>query len=49
MEFGHDEVARVDVAFLQGPSSGKYHEPTPQITKEKQAFGDDRSARWFGL
>ena len=49
VEFGGEKVARVDVEFLDGPSRGKYFEPSLELVKEKAHFGASRTARWFGL
>jgi sulfide:quinone oxidoreductase len=49
IEFGRDEVARVDVTFLTGQSpTGRFDEPSLQHTADKSAFGTDRIRRWFG-
>jgi sulfide:quinone oxidoreductase len=50
IEFGSGRVGRVDVDFLSGPSpTGSFIEPSVALVKEKQGFGSDRRARWFGL
>lgn len=50
IEFGSGRVGRVDVNFLSGPSpTGSFIEPSVALVGEKQAFGSDRRARWFGL
>ena len=49
VEFGHDQVGRVDVDFFSGPKpTGTFTEPSISIVKEKQHFGSSRRARWFG-
>jgi len=49
IEFGGGEVGRVDVDFLGGPKpTGTYHPPSRELVAEKQDFGADRAARWFG-
>lgn len=49
IEFGHGEVARVDIDFLSGPQkTGVYRAPSAQLVAEKQQFGVNRKARWFG-
>ncbi|MBC8503530.1 MAG: NAD(P)/FAD-dependent oxidoreductase [Chloroflexi bacterium] len=48
VEFGGDQVARVEVDFLSDPSSGTFVEPTLGTAREKEHFGASRSARWFG-
>jgi sulfide:quinone oxidoreductase len=50
VEFGHDQVGRVDVDFFSGPSpTGGFVEPSVVLAGEKQLFGSSRRARWFGL
>jgi sulfide:quinone oxidoreductase len=50
IEFGSDRVGRVDVDFLSGPSpTGSFVEPSTALVGEKQNFGSNRRARWFGL
>jgi sulfide:quinone oxidoreductase len=49
IEFGHDEVARIDVTFLSGQSPiGLFDEPSHAYTDEKSSFGATRARRWFG-
>jgi sulfide:quinone oxidoreductase len=49
IEFGHGEVAGVDVDFLSGPEKiGVYRPPSPELVREKKQFGASRRARWFG-
>ncbi|PYR36730.1 MAG: flavoprotein reductase [Acidobacteria bacterium] len=49
VEFGHDEVGRVDVDFLSGPKpTGTFQEPSAALVAEKAHFGSSRLARWFG-
>jgi sulfide:quinone oxidoreductase len=50
IEFGHDEVARVDVDFFSTPGqpTGVFVEPSVQTAAEKADFASSRSARWFG-
>src|ERR1051326_4387388 len=49
VEFGHDQVGRVDVDFFSGPKpTGTLTEPSISIVQEKQRFGESRRARWFG-
>jgi sulfide:quinone oxidoreductase len=49
IEFGHGEVARVDIDFLSGPEkTGVFRPPTAQLVAEKKQFGSSRRARWFG-
>ena len=50
VEFGAGQVGRVDVDFLSGPApTGSFVEPSITLAGEKQAFGDSRRKRWFGL
>jgi len=50
VEFGLDQVGRVDVDFFSGPSpTGSFMEPSVALVNEKQHFGSSRRARWFGL
>jgi sulfide:quinone oxidoreductase len=49
LAFGHDEVARVDVTFLQGQAPfGGFDEPSRAIAADKIEFGASRIRRWFG-
>jgi sulfide:quinone oxidoreductase len=49
IEFGHGEVARVDIDFLSGPEkTGVYQAPSAALVAEKKQFGASRRARWFG-
>jgi sulfide:quinone oxidoreductase len=49
IEFGRDEVARVDVTFLAGQSpTGRFDEPSLEYAADKSGFGRDRIRRWFG-
>ena len=48
LEFGQDEVARVEVRFLKGqPPAGTYDAPSEMLTVEKAEFGTSRIQRWF--
>ncbi len=50
IEFGGEQVGRVDVNFLSGPSPvGTFVEPSAALAGEKQHFGTSRRTRWFGL
>jgi sulfide:quinone oxidoreductase len=50
VEFGHNQVGRVDVDFFSGPvPTGSYTEASTDLVKEKENFGSSRKARWFGL
>jgi sulfide:quinone oxidoreductase len=49
IEFGHDEVARVDVTFLSGQvPTGRFDEPSVMYTADKGEFATERVRRWFG-
>jgi sulfide:quinone oxidoreductase len=49
VEFGHDQVGRVDVDFLSGPKpTGTFQEPSAALVAEKAHFGSSRLERWFG-
>lgn len=49
LEFGEDEVARVDIVFAPGePPHGSMAGPSPDLVIDKHAFGRDRIRRWFG-
>jgi sulfide:quinone oxidoreductase len=49
MEFGHHEVAKVDVTFLSGQAPrGTLEGPSPELVADKASFGSTRVARWFG-
>jgi sulfide:quinone oxidoreductase len=49
VEFGHNQVGRVDVDFLSGPKpTGTFQEPSEALVAEKVLFGSSRLARWFG-
>jgi sulfide:quinone oxidoreductase len=49
LEFGNDEVARVDVMFVSGqPPNGTFEEPSAALAADKEEFGSSRIQRWFG-
>lgn len=49
LEFGRDQVAKVDVTFLSGqPPVGYLEGPSEAFVAEKVEFGRSRIARWFG-
>lgn len=49
VEFGHNQVGRVDVDFLSGPKpTGTFQEPSEALVAEKARFGSSRIQRWFG-
>lgn len=48
LEFGHDEVARVDIAFTAGEKPhGSLAGPAQEIAMDKAEFGRSRIRRWF--
>jgi sulfide:quinone oxidoreductase len=49
IEFGHDEVARVDVDFFSTPGrpTGTWTPPSTRTAAEKAEFSTSRRARWF--
>jgi sulfide:quinone oxidoreductase len=48
LEFGHDQVARVDVTFLSGAKPvGDLEGPSAAIAADKIDFGASRINRWF--
>ena len=49
LEFGNDEVARVDVMFVSGqPPNGTFEAPSEALAFDKEEFGSSRIQRWFG-
>jgi sulfide:quinone oxidoreductase len=49
VEFGHDQVARVDVSFLPGQApTGDFDEACDALAADKAEFGTSRIKRWFG-
>ena len=49
LEFGNNQVGRVDVDFLSGPKpTGAFHEPSEALVADKKLFGSSRLRRWFG-
>jgi sulfide:quinone oxidoreductase len=49
VEFGHNQVGRVDVDFLSGPKpTGTFRAPSETLVAEKADFGSSRLRRWFG-
>jgi sulfide:quinone oxidoreductase len=49
VEFGHEQVGRVDVDFLTGPKpTGTFQPPSEALVAEKVRFGSSRRERWFG-
>jgi sulfide:quinone oxidoreductase len=48
VEFGHNQVAKVDVTFLAGQSpTGGLEGPTAELAADKVEFGASRIQRWF--
>ena len=48
VEFGHDQVGRVDVTFRSGERpSGEFDGPSPDYAADKSKFGSSRIQRWF--
>jgi sulfide:quinone oxidoreductase len=48
LEFGDDQVARVDVTFAAGHApTGTYKGPSEELAAEKAEFGASRIWRWF--
>jgi sulfide:quinone oxidoreductase len=48
LEFGHDQVARVEVTFVSGQKpTGALEGPSQTIAADKIEFGTSRVARWF--
>jgi len=48
LEFGDDQVARVDVTFMAGQSpTGTFDKPSESLAADKSAFGSSRIQRWF--
>jgi sulfide:quinone oxidoreductase len=49
IEYGSDEVARVEVTFRSGEQPvGVFGAPSLESTADKARFGSDRIRRWFG-
>ena len=49
LEFGHDQVARVEVTFLKGqPPAGEFEAASDLLAADKAEFGTSRIKRWFG-
>ena len=49
LEFGHDQVASVDVTFLSGERpAGALEGPSQALAADKVDFGASRIQRWFG-
>ena len=49
LEFGNEEVARVQVQFVSGQApTGTYEAPSELLATDKARFGTSRIQRWFG-
>jgi sulfide:quinone oxidoreductase len=49
LEFGDNQVAKVDVTFLSGQApTGDLEGPSPAYVADKVEFGRSRIGRWFG-
>jgi sulfide:quinone oxidoreductase len=49
LEFGRNQVGRVDVNFFSGASpTNMFNAPSADLSSEKQGFGQARRTRWFG-
>jgi sulfide:quinone oxidoreductase len=49
IEFGHDEIAQVNVVFRSGETPvGVFDAPSLALAADKAAFGASRIQRWFG-
>jgi sulfide:quinone oxidoreductase len=49
LEFGDDEVGRVEVTFRRGEApNGHFDDPSALYTADKAEFGSSRIRRWFG-
>ncbi|HEY6399004.1 MAG TPA: FAD-dependent oxidoreductase [Solirubrobacteraceae bacterium] len=48
LEFGHDQVALVDVTFFGDQRSGELIGPSEALAADKAEFGASRIKRWFG-
>ena len=49
IEFGADRIAKVEVDFFSGPKpTGTFYGVSEALRVDKQLFGSNRRARWFG-
>jgi sulfide:quinone oxidoreductase len=49
VEFGHEQVGRVEVTFRRGePPVGTFDAPSVGYLEDKSEFGSSRIRRWFG-
>jgi sulfide:quinone oxidoreductase len=48
LECGHNQVAKVEVAFLRGqPPNGRFESPSSILAADKVTFGSSRIRDWF--
>ena len=48
IEFGHDEIARVEVTFVSGQRPfGRFEPASEALAADKARFGASRVERWF--
>jgi sulfide:quinone oxidoreductase len=48
LEFGHNQIALVDVTFFGDQKVGKLIGPSADLVADKADFGSSRISRWFG-
>jgi sulfide:quinone oxidoreductase len=49
LEFGRNQVGRVDVDFFSGAApTNMFNPPSAELSSEKQGFGQTRRRKWFG-
>ncbi len=48
LEFGHNQIALVDVTFFGDQKVGKLIGPSADLVADKAHFGSSRISRWFG-
>jgi sulfide:quinone oxidoreductase len=48
LEFGHDQIATVDVTFFGDMKTGELQGPSKELAADKAEFGTSRIKRWFG-
>ena len=49
VDFGRDQVGRVDVDFFSGASpTNLFNAPSVELSREKKGFGQTRRKQWFG-
>ena len=47
IEFGHDQIATVDITFFGGQRTGELRGPSEEFVAHKAEFGSSRIKRWF--